>query len=327
MLKIFNAFLKDKASHFRSPYKGLLILLILAGVMRLPSFNVVKSAFCTCLPKYNINTYLGRCAHGCIYCYAVKFPSFRGPTVPRLSLIEDMGKMAEATKTKLPVMLSDSTDPYQPLERKHKLTRRCVEVLAEHGFPLLIVTKSPLVTRDLNLFKKTRTIVSMTITTPQEEVAKIIEPFAPSPNQRFSALERIADEGIPTIVRIDPILPSVNSGMEDLEEIVAHAADIGVKQVTASTMKPVRGFFSTLRKENPEIFVQLQEAYSDGEWVSGYKYLSREKRLKIVGSLRNTVLKHGLQFASCREGFPQLNTTVCDGSGYIRQFLNSFVEK
>jgi DNA repair photolyase len=295
--------------------------------MRLPSFNVVKSAFCTCLPKYNINTYLGRCAHGCIYCYAVKFPSFRGPTVPRLSLMEDIGRMAEATKAKLPVMLSDTTDPYQPLERKHELTRKCVEVLAEHGFPLLIVTKSPLVTRDVDLFTKTRTVVSMTITTPQEEVAKMIEPFAPSPNQRFSALERIADEGIPTVVRIDPILPSVNSDTKDFEEIVAHAADIGVKQVTVSTMKPVRGFFSTLKKEYLEMFVRLQEAYSDGEWVSGYKYLSREKRLKIIGSLRSTVLKHGLQFASCREGFPQLNTTVCDGSGYCRQFLDGFVEK
>jgi DNA repair photolyase len=228
--------------------------------------------------------------------------------------------MAEATKTSLPVMLSDATDPYQPLERKHKLTRRCVEILAEHRFPLLIVTKSPLVTRDQDLFKKTQTVVSMTITTPRAEVAKIIEPFAPSPNQRFSALERIADEGIPTVVRIDPILPSVNSSMEDLEEIVARAADIGVKQVTASTMKPVRGFFSTLKKEHPEIFMRLQEAYSDGEWVSGYKYLSREKRLKIIGNLRNIVLKHGLQFASCREGFPHLNTTVCDGSSYIRQF-------
>jgi DNA repair photolyase len=295
--------------------------------LRLPFFNVVKSAFCTCLPKYNLNTYLGRCAHGCIYCYAVKFPSFRGPTVPRLSLREDIVKMAEATKTRLPVMLSDTTDPYQPLEKKHRLTQRCVEVLAEHGFPLLIVTKSPLVTRDLDLFTKTQTVVSMTITTPREEVAKMIEPFAPSPNQRFSALEKIADEGIPTVVRIDPILPSVNSDMRDLEEIVAHAADIGVKQVTASTMKPVRGFFSTLRKENPEMFVRLHETYIDGEWVSGYKYLSREKRLKTIMSLRNTVLKHGLQFASCREGFPQLNTTVCDGSGYIRQFLDGFVEK
>ena len=158
--------------------------------MRLPSFNVAKSAFCTCPPKYNVNPYLGRCAHECIYCYAVKFPSFRGPPVPRMHLREDIVKMAETTRTKLPVMLSDTTDPYQPLERKHNLTRRIVEVLAAHGYPLLIVTKSPLVTRDLDLFKKTRTVVSMTITTPRQETAKKIEPYAPPPNQRFSALER-----------------------------------------------------------------------------------------------------------------------------------------
>lgn len=293
--------------------------------MQLPVFNVVRSAFCTCLPKFNINTYLGRCSHGCIYCYAVKFPSFRGPTVPRLKLKEEIEKMVERTRTRWPVMLSDTTDPYQPLEKEYEITRRCLEVLAEKGYPLLIVTKSDLVARDIDLFKKTPTVVSMTITTPREETAKTIEPYAPSPKSRFKALKQIVKEGIPTVVRIDPIIPSVNWNLDELEEIVSRAADIGVKQVTASTLKLVKGLFPMLKNESPTLFSILQDAYSKGEWVSGYKYLNRTERWKILNELRGIVLKHGLKFATCREGFPQLNNTVCDGSAYCRQPLEGFM--
>ena len=127
--------------------------------MRLPLFNAYRRAYCTCQPKYNLNTYLGRCQHQCIYCYATKFPSFTGPAKPRLTLIENINRMVKNTKKKLPVMLSDCTDPYQPLEEHYKITRKCVETLAKHGFPLLIVTKSHLVTRDIELFQKTPTVV------------------------------------------------------------------------------------------------------------------------------------------------------------------------
>jgi DNA repair photolyase len=286
--------------------------------MRLPVFNVVRSAFCTCLPKYNINPYLGRCAHGCVYCYAIKFPRFRGPTVPRLKLKEEIVKMAETTADKWPVMLSDTTDPYQPIEKEHEITRTCLEVLVGQDYPLLIVTKSDLVTRDIDLFKKTRTVVSVTITTPREEKARSIEPHAPPPSSRFKALKLVAEEGIPTVVRIDPIIPSVNWSPDELEEIVSRAADIGVKQVTASTLKIAKGLLPVLKNENPKLFGILQESYRDGEWFSGYKYFNRTQRLKILRELRDTVLQHGLKFATCREGFPQLNTAICDGSAYCR---------
>jgi DNA repair photolyase len=294
--------------------------------MKLPSFNIVRPALCTCLPKYNLNTYLGRCEHRCIYCYAVKFPSFRGPTVPRLSLKDDITKMVENTKVRLPVMLSDATDPYQPMERKYEVTRRCLEALAERGFPLLIVTKSDLVTRDVDLFKRTRTVVSMTISTPRREIAEMIEPYAPPPQRRFSALKVISDEGIPTVVRIDPLIPSVNTDDDDVEAIIARSADIGVKQVTASTLKPVTGFFSALRSVNPELQNKLVRAYKDGAWISGYKYLDKRTRLRLIKKVRRKALKYGLAFASCREGLQMLNTSICDGSAYCREWLERFMK-
>lgn len=293
--------------------------------MGLSVFKSVKELFCTCLPKYNINPYLGRCGHNCIYCYAIKFPSFTGPTLPRLKLKEEISKMVKGTRFRLPVMLSDSTDPYQPLEREYEITRKCVEVLAEHKFPILIVTKSDLVVRDIDIFKRTLTVVSMSITTTRDEIANLIEPNSPKPHARFLALKRIAEENIPTVVRIDPIVPSINSDMKDLENIVLEASKIGVRQITASTMKIVKGLLPFIKCVNPFLSKKLAELYSDGEWIRGYKYLNRSLRLRILAGLKSIVERYGLKFATCREGFPSLNTTICDGTSYCRKTLGEFM--
>lgn len=292
--------------------------------MGLPVFNAAKSAFCTCPPKYNLNPYLGRCGYGCIYCYAVKFPSFTGPATPRLKLKEEIAMMVKRAKLRLPVMLSDSTDPYQPLEREFKVTRRCIEVLAERGFPLLIVTKSDLVTRDIDVFKRTPTVVSMTITTSREDIARIIEPNAPNPHARFSALREIINEGIPATVRIDPVIPTVNSDPNDIERIISEASRIGVRQITASTLKLVRGLLPSILGVNPDLAVRLASLYRDGEWRGGYKYLSRDIRLKILFSLKALAQKYGLDFAVCREGLQNLNTAICDGTSYCRRTLEEY---
>jgi len=231
--------------------------------------------------------------------------------------------MARNTKLKHPVMISDCTDPYQPLEIEHKITRKCAKVLARHGFPLLIVTKSNLVTRDLDVFKKTPTVVSVTITTPSEEIAALIEPHAPPPDRRISALQKIVEEGVVAVARIDPVLPTINDDEKDFEKLVSMLADVGVRQVTVATMKPVRGFFSGLKEANPRIYEKLARIYAEGKWVVGYKYLHEERRRMLLERLRLTVLKYGLEFASCREGFPQLNTTLCDGTAYCRSLLTS----
>jgi len=292
--------------------------------MRLPLFNSPRTAPCTCLPKYNLNTYLGTCAHECIYCYAVKFPSFTGPPSPRLNLLDKIEEMAEGSKPKFPVMMSDCTDPYQPLEEEHKVTRKCAEVLAKHGFPLLMVTKSDLATRDINIFKRTPTVVAITVTTLREDTAGFIEPYAPPPSRRIAALQKIADEGIATVARIDPIIPTVNDDEEEFEELVLTLKKAGVKQVTVSTLKPVTGFFSVMRNRDREAWDRLRKIYADGRWVMGYKYLHEEKRRKILERLRPIVLKHGLNFAQCREGFSEFNTSLCDGTAYCRPLLSSF---
>jgi len=226
--------------------------------------------------------------------------------------------MARNTRMKHPVMMSDCTDPYQPLEIEHRITRKCAEVLARHSFPLLIVTKSDHVTRDLDVFKQTPTVVSVTITTPSEDIAALIEPHAPPPDRRISALQKVVEEDIVGVARIDPILPTINDDEKDFEKLVSTLADVGVKQVTVATMKPVRGFFSDLKETNPKIYEKLARIYAEGKWVVGYKYLHEERRRILLERLRPIVLKYGLEFASCREGFSRLNTTLCDGTAYAR---------
>jgi DNA repair photolyase len=250
-----------------------------------------------------------------------------GPAQPRVKLLKFIEDMVRNTKLRLPVMMSDCTDPYQPLEKEHKITRHCAEVLAKYGFPLLIVTKSDLVVRDIDVFKQTLTVVAVTVTTPNEHIASLIEPYAPSPERRLSALQKIVDSGLVAIARIDPILPTVNDEEKDFEKLVATLASIGVKQVTIATMKPVKGFFSALKTTRPRLYERLARLYADGSWIVGYKYLPRERRRIIIEKFRPIVLKYGLSFASCREGFSQLNTTYCDGTAYCRNLLEAYFHK
>ena len=225
--------------------------------------------------------------------------------------------MTVRTRPKLPVMLSDTTDPYQPAEARYEITRRCLEALVKEDFPVLIVTKSDLVTRDLDLLSSGKTAVSVTVTSLDDRFSKLMEPRAPHPFRRLKALRKLAEAGIPTIARIDPIIPGLNDDPEDLEHLVMRLKDMGVKHVTASTLKPVRGFFRRLEKVSPQLSARLQEAYRQAKTVAGYGDLPSQLRLKTVNLVRGYVLREGMTFASCRENLQHLNTSICDGTAYI----------
>ena len=106
------------------------------------------------------------------------------------------------------VWISGMCDPYQPLERRYQVTRRCLEILVDHGWPLTVQTKSPLVLRDLELLKKARNIeVGLTVTTADEGIRKLFEPGAPSIRERINALEKLHLSGIRTYAMIAPLLP------------------------------------------------------------------------------------------------------------------------
>ena len=164
---------------------------------------------------YVINPYLG-CGHGCRYCYAVFMRKYsHHHQSPWGSFVEAKTNIAEVLNSELPrkkrlgrVLLSSVCDPYQPLEHRYQLTRACLEALKNWGWEINILTRSPLVTRDLDILSETPGVsVGFSIPTDNDEVRKVLEPNAPPIGARLSALKRLHEAGISTWVFIAPILP------------------------------------------------------------------------------------------------------------------------
>lgn len=162
---------------------------------------------------YCVNPYVG-CSHSCRYCYASFMKRFTGHDEPWGSFVDVKVNAPQVLARQLDrakkghVMLSSVTDAYQPLEVKYRLTRLCLEALLEKGFPVSVLTKSPLVLRDIDLFKQFDDIeVGITISTDDEKIRKAFEPKAPPIEARMRALEKLHAEGIRTYVFVGPLLP------------------------------------------------------------------------------------------------------------------------
>jgi DNA repair photolyase len=163
---------------------------------------------------YALNAYIG-CQHQCVYCYAKFMKRFTGHREPwgafvdvKVNAPELLARELKKKKQKGRVWMSGVCDAYQPLEKKYQLTRRCLEILIEEGWPVTIQTKSPLVLRDIDILKRSADIeVGFTITTADEKVRKIFEPGAPPVAKRIEALGTLHAEGIATFVMVAPMLP------------------------------------------------------------------------------------------------------------------------
>jgi DNA repair photolyase len=210
------------------------------------------------------------------------------------------------------ISISNSSDPYPRAEAFEGLTRRCLEILVESNCRLQIITKSNLVTRDDDLLAKVPATVALTITTDDDNIARVIEPLAPSPSQRIRAAQDLTKAGIPVSVRIDPIIPMVN---DQSQKLISTLASIGVKHITCSTYKAKADNWMRFTSVLPVVAKQLKPLYfQQGERVGGSVLLPKELRFKILKNIRDLAEVNGLKFGVCREGLAQLNTATCDGS-------------
>src|SRR5438045_6134046 len=191
----------------------------------------------------SINPYRG-CEHGCVYCFARPTHAFLGlspgldfeskllmkPDAPELLEKE----LAASGYEPRMIAIGTNTDPYQPIEREHKIMRRILEVLDKAGHPVGIVTKSALVTRDIDILqrmaKRTLSKVAISVTTLDAKLARTMEPRASTPAKRLSALRQLADAGIPTTVMVAPVIPALNDS--EIERILYAAAHAGVKEAS-----------------------------------------------------------------------------------------------
>ncbi len=176
---------------------------------------------------YALNPYVG-CQHNCHYCYAKFMKRFSGHREPWGDFVDVKINAPELLARELErkragrVWVSGVCDPYQPLEERYGLTRRCLEVLAARGWPVTVQTKSPLVLRDRELLKQFSDIeVGFSLATADERIRRLFEPGAPPIQERVRALATLHAAGIRTFAMIAPLLP----GAEALPDLIAGSAD------------------------------------------------------------------------------------------------------
>ena len=176
---------------------------------------------------YVINPYNG-CQHACSYCYARFMKRFTGHIEPWGEFVDvkinapDLLRQEIVKKKRGEVWVSGVCDPYQPLEAKYSLTRKCLEILAQYDWPVIIQTRSPLVLRDIDILKEARNFqAGFSITTADDSIRKLFEPNAPPIKDRVIALDVLHQAGIKTYAMIAPILP----GAEGLVELLKGKVD------------------------------------------------------------------------------------------------------
>ena len=171
----------------------------------------------------SINAYRG-CEHGCIYCFARPTHAYMGmspgldfeaklfakPDAPKL-LERELGKQGYVPRT---IAIGTNTDPYQPIEKTWRITRQILEVLEAHDHPVGIVTKSALVTRDIDILsrmaEKSLVKVALSVTTLDKKLARSMEPRTSTPPRRLQAMRALHDAGIPVSVMVAPVIPGLN---------------------------------------------------------------------------------------------------------------------
>lgn len=176
---------------------------------------------------YVINPYVG-CQHACSYCYARFMKRFTGHREPWGDFVDikinapDLLEKEIRKKRKGTVWISGVCDPYQPLEAKYEITRKCLDILVQNDWPAVVQTRSPLVLRDMDIFRRSKEIeVGLSITTANDEIRKIFEPNAPSIMERLRAVESLHQNGIRTYAMIAPMLPEA----ENLTAMLAGKVD------------------------------------------------------------------------------------------------------
>jgi DNA repair photolyase len=189
----------------------------------------------------SINPYRG-CEHGCVYCYARPTHCFLGHSagLDFETILYAKGDAAKLLERELSmpryepdtIALGTNTDPYQPIERTRRITRSILEVLERTSHPVGIVTKSALVTRDIDILasmaNRGLAKVALSVTTLDRRIARAMEPRAATPAKRLEAVRQLSEAGIPTAVMVAPIIPALTDS--EIEAILEAAADAGATE-------------------------------------------------------------------------------------------------
>lgn len=217
--------------------------------------------------RWSVNPYRG-CFHACAYCYARPSHEYWGfgagtDFESKLVVKADAPRLLRRAFDKSSwrgelIVFSGNTDCYQPLEAEYQLTRACLEVCADYRNPLVIITKGALICRDLDVLVRLRqdawVLVYFSIPFSSDEMARKVEPHAPSITKRFAAMKVLSDAGIPTGISIAPVIPGLND--DDIPELLDRARRAGACTATFSLLR--------LSGSVESVFVdRMKEAFPD----------------------------------------------------------------
>ncbi|HLJ51307.1 MAG TPA: radical SAM protein [Bryobacteraceae bacterium] len=244
---------------------------------------------------WTVNPYRG-CEFGCKYCYARYAHEFMELRDPRQFETRIFAKQFDAhrfsqelkkVKNGESLWIGTATDPYQPAERRYSITRKILRVLAkEQGLKIGITTKSDLVARDAALLgdMRRRSIVhiNITITTVDEKLARLVEPFAPRPALRLKAVRELADAGVRVTVLGNPVMPLITDSEQNLDAVCGAAASAGAVSFGAAPLflKPCSKavFIPFLERNFPHLVRRYRERFDENAYLRGhYPEMIRER--------------------------------------------------
>ncbi|MCC6431857.1 MAG: radical SAM protein [Gemmatimonadaceae bacterium] len=269
-----------------------------------PVRGVFNPPAATGMGFWSINPYVG-CAFGCAYCYArdthrwaleragdvgIEIAASMPPWLAfeRRVLVKEnaAARVREALRTSRSpragesVVIGSATDPYQPAERRFRVTRSVLEALEDaRGLRIVIITKSPLVTRDIDVLTRLATRhtigVHITITTIDRDLARRLEPRAPTPEARLRAVRRLADAGIAVSVNCMPVMPGITDDPRALTQLVARVAESGATKLAACALRlrPAsrRRYLPFVRETFPELASSYEHTYRQSAYA-GERY-------------------------------------------------------
>src|ERR687896_638745 len=235
--------------------------------------------------QWSLNPYMG-CVHRCTFCYVRHFEHrAERPWDGRYGTsIRVKTNVAEVLRRELArpswegesVAVGAATDPYQPAEGKYKLTRGCLEAFAESSNPFSLITRGPMIVRDLDLLtdaaRRAKVSITFSIPTLDEEVWKKTEPSTAHPRQRLRAVKELVDAGIKVGVGMAPILPGISDRPEQLREVVKAAREAGATGVWTNLLFLRPGtrehFLEHLAEDWPEQLPYYEELYAGRAYLS-----------------------------------------------------------
>jgi DNA repair photolyase len=256
--------------------------------------------------RWSLNPYMG-CAHRCTFCYVRAYerradrPAGEGygRTVRvKVNVAEVLrAELARRSWQREPVAVGAATDPYQPAEGRYRLTRSCLAELGSARTPFSIITRSPMIVRDIDELVEaaSRADVSVTFSCPtlDEEVWRKTEPGTPPPRQRLRALTRLVEAGIRAGVSLAPILPGLSDQPEQLAEVVEAARAAGATHLWANLLYLKPGtrehFLACLARDWPKLLPQYERLYAGRAYLPAQ---TAEPVRRLVADLRR---RHGVR--------------------------------